>query len=201
MLRSLATRLLRAPKPGAVECLQCSAAIWLRDAESLTAAKAHKGMHAHAQPAENDEDEVREVGNERVRALAEEILTLNLLDIADLTTILKKRLGVSDTPMFGAMPMQQTAQAAPAPAAEAATPAEEKKEEEKKEFDLKLESFDAASKIKIIKEVRAITDLGLKQAKELVEKAPQVVKGSLDKKTAEELKKKLESVGAKVSLE
>ncbi|KDD76823.1 hypothetical protein H632_c94p0, partial [Helicosporidium sp. ATCC 50920] len=78
-------------------------------------------------------------------------------------------------------------------------PAEEK--EEKTSFDLKLESFDAAAKIKVIKEIRGITELGLKEAKELVEGAPAMVKKGLKKEEAEEFKKKLEAVGAKVSLE
>ncbi|KAK9813031.1 hypothetical protein WJX72_007836 [[Myrmecia] bisecta] len=88
-------------------------------------------------------------------------------------------------------------QAAAAPAdAPAAAPVEEKTE-----FDLKLDGFDAAAKIKVIKEVRAMTDLGLKEAKELVEKSPAVLKKGLKKEEAEELKKKLEAAGAKVSLE
>lgn len=87
----------------------------------------------------------------------------------------------------------------PVPRLAATAPAEEK--EEKTSFDLKLESFDAAAKIKVIKEIRGITELGLKEAKELVEGAPAMVKKGLKKEEAEEFKKKLEAVGAKVSLE
>ena len=72
-------------------------------------------------------------------------------------------------------------------AAEAAAPAEEKTD-----FNIKLDGFDAASKIKVIKEVRAITDLGLKEAKELVESAPAVLRKGVKKEEAEQIKAKLE---------
>ncbi len=73
-------------------------------------------------------------------------------------------------------------------AAEAAAPAEEKTD-----FNIKLDGFDAASKIKVIKEVRAITDLGLKEAKELVEGAPAVLRKGVKKEEAEQIKAKLEA--------
>ena len=65
---------------------------------------------------------------------------------------------------------------------------------------MKLAKFDAATKIKLIKEVRAITGLGLKEAKELVENAPSDVKADVKKEEAEEMKKKLEEVGATIEL-
>lgn len=80
----------------------------------------------------------------------------------------------------------------------------EKAEEEKKEktvFELKLEGFDAANKIKVIKEVRGFTDLGLKEAKELVEKAPVVIKGGVSKEDGFAIVEKMKAVGAKVVLE
>lgn len=70
----------------------------------------------------------------------------------------------------------------------------------KSTVDLKLEGFDAKAKIKVIKEVRAITGLGLKEAKELVESAPKVVQKEMKPEEAEELKKKLEEVGATIAL-
>ena len=73
-------------------------------------------------------------------------------------------------------------------------------EEEKTEFDVELTEVPAASKIKVTKVVREVTGLGLKEAKELVEAAPKVVKEAAAKADAEELKKKLEEVGAKVTL-
>ena len=72
--------------------------------------------------------------------------------------------------------------------------------QKKSTFDLSLVSFDSKAKIKIIKEVRAITEAGLKEAKELVESAPKVIKKDLKKEQAEELQKKLEELGAKVDL-
>ena len=72
---------------------------------------------------------------------------------------------------------------------------------EKSTFDVKLEKFDAAAKIKVIKEVRAFTDLGLKEAKELVEKAPVIVKKQITKDEAEKIAAKLKEVGATVVLE
>lgn len=83
----------------------------------------------------------------------------------------------------------------------AAAPAAEEAKEEKTQFDVKLASFDAKSKIKVIKEVRAITGLGLKEAKELVEGAPSVLKKDVKKDEAEALIEKLKEVGAVVELE
>jgi large subunit ribosomal protein L7/L12 len=65
-------------------------------------------------------------------------------------------------------------------------------------LELRLETFDAASKIKVIKEIRSFTDLGLKEAKELVEKAPAVIKGGVSKEDAEAIVERMKAVGAKV---
>ena len=78
--------------------------------------------------------------------------------------------------------------------------AEAPKEEAKSTVDLKLAGFDAKAKIKVIKEIRAITGLGLKEAKELVESAPKVVQKGMKPEEAEELKKKLEEIGATIEL-
>lgn len=152
-----------------------------------------------AAAADDDAEETREIGNEQVRRLAEEIVQLSLLEVSDLTEILQKRLGIQ-MPAMGAMPAGPAAAAA-APADAAAPAAEEPKEAPKTEFDIKLAGFEAASKVKIIKEVRTMTSLGLKEAKELVEKAPVVLKAGVKKEEAEELLKKLEAVGAKITLE
>lgn len=115
----------------------------------------------------DDSEEKREISDPLVLELADRITQLNLLQVSDLTEILKQRLGIQDSPMMGmpmmGMPMGGPAAAAPGEPAAAAAPAEEKTE-----FTLKLDGFDAAAKIKVIKEVRAITGLGLKEAKELV---------------------------------
>ena len=84
-----------------------------------------------------------------------------------------------------------------APAGAAAAPAAE----EKTEFDVKLDAVEGDARLKVIKEVRAATGLGLKEAKEVVERAPTVVKAGMKKEEAAELKAKLEAAGAKVSLE
>ncbi|CAI5470194.1 unnamed protein product [Closterium sp. Yama58-4] len=73
--------------------------------------------------------------------------------------------------------------------------------EEKTAFDVKLEGFDAAAKLKVIKEVRSIAGLGLKEAKEFVEKAPIVVKAGVSKEDAAAIAEKLKAVGATVAVE
>ena len=112
-----------------------------------------------------------------------ELSKLTVVEAADLSKQLEKKWGVTATPP-----------AVTAPAAAAATPAEEKSE-----FTIFLAAV-GDKKINVIKEVRAITGLGLKEAKDLVEGAPKEVKKGVPKKDAEEAKKKLESAGAKVEL-
>ena len=116
-----------------------------------------------------------------------------MLEVSQLTEVLKDRLGITATmPMMGMAPM-----AGMAPGGGVAAPAGEAPaaEAEKTEFSVKLTGFDAASKIKVIKEVRAVTDLGLKEAKEAVEKGELELKSGLSREDAEELVKKLEGVG------
>jgi len=121
-----------------------------------------------------------------LKALAEQIVNLTLLQAQELKTILKDVYGIE--PAAGGAVMMA---AGPAAAAEAV--------EEKTEFDVIL--VDAgANKINVIKEVRAITGLGLKEAKDLVEAGGKAVKEQAPKAEAEELKKKLEAAGAKVEL-
>ncbi|XP_018813235.1 50S ribosomal protein L7/L12-like [Juglans regia] len=87
------------------------------------------------------------------------------------------------------------------PAGNGIASADEAKSVEKTAFDIKLEKFDVASKIKIIKEVRTFTDLGLKEAKELVEKAPVVLKKGLTKEEADSIVAKFKDLGSTVVLE
>ena len=124
------------------------------------------------------------MASEKITALIEEVKGLTVLELSELVHALEDEFGVSAAAM-----------AAPA-AAGAAAPAAE----EKTEFDVVLAGFDAAAKIKVIKAVREITGLGLAEAKALVEAAPKAVKEGVSKDDAEELKKKLEEVGAKVEL-
>ena len=115
--------------------------------------------------------------------IVEELSTLTVVEAAELSKQLEEKWGVT-----AAAPVA----AAPVGGAAAAT-------EEKSEFSLFLAAA-GDKKINVIKEVRAITGLGLKEAKELVESAPKTVKEAVDKTEAEELKKKLEAAGAKVDV-
>ena len=110
--------------------------------------------------------------------LVDELSALTVMEAADLSKMLEEKWGVS-------------AAAAVAVAAGA--------EEEKSEFDIILEAA-GDNKINVIKEIRAITNLGLKEAKDLVDGAPKTVKEGAPKEEAEEIKKKLEAAGAKVTL-
>ena len=114
--------------------------------------------------------------------IIEDLSSLTVAEAADLSKQLEEKWGV--TPM---------AAAAPAAAGGAAAA------EEKDDFSIMLVSA-GDKKINVIKEVRAITGLGLKEAKDLVEAAPKEIKGGVAKKDAEEFKKKLEAAGAKVEL-
>ena len=114
------------------------------------------------------------------------IETISVLDLSKLVKALEERLGVS-----AAAPVAVAA----APAAGAAAPAAE----EKTEFTVELTSV-GAQKIAVIKEVRAITGLGLKEAKDLVEGAPKTVKEAVAKDEAEKIKKQLEGAGATVTI-
>ena len=115
--------------------------------------------------------------------IIDELSKLTVVEAAELSKQLEEKLGVT-----------AAAPAAAAPAASGAAPAEEKSE-----FTIFLSSA-GDKKINVIKEVRAITGLGLKEAKDLVEAAPKEVKKGVAKKDAEEAKKKLEAAGAKVEL-
>jgi large subunit ribosomal protein L7/L12 len=133
---------------------------------------------AQAAPTPDPSNDTSSIGNEKVQKLAEELLNLTVLESSWLTEILRKKLNLQK-PAYGAMPAvgfappmagQMAAPAAASPAA-AAPPAPAEAKKEKADFDVKLESFSADGKIKVIKEIRAITNLGLKEAKELVSDA------------------------------
>jgi large subunit ribosomal protein L7/L12 len=123
-------------------------------------------------------------------ATKEEILDaiagMSVMDVVDLVKMMEDKFGVS-----AAAPVAVAAGPAAGPAAAA---------EEKTEFTVVLAGIDAAKKVNVIKVVREITGLGLKEAKDLVEGAPQTVKEGVDKKTADDIKKKLEEGGGKVEL-
>jgi large subunit ribosomal protein L7/L12 len=121
----------------------------------------------------------------KLEKIVDELSSLTVMEAADLSKLLEEKWGVS-----AAAPVAvAAAAAAPAAAAEA----------EKTEFSVVLESA-GEKKINVIKVVRELTGLGLKEAKDLVEAAPKEVKGDVPKSAAEEMKKKLEAEGAKVAL-
>ncbi|WGH79175.1 50S ribosomal protein L7/L12 [Jannaschia ovalis] len=122
-----------------------------------------------------------------LKALAEQIVGLTLLEAQELKTILKDEYGIE--PAAGGAVMMA------GPAGDAGGAAAE----EQTEFDVILKSA-GASKINVIKEVRGITGLGLKEAKDLVEAGGKPVKEGVDKAEAEEIKAKLEAAGAEVEL-
>ncbi|AQZ16533.1 MNP1 (YGL068W) [Zygosaccharomyces parabailii] len=134
----------------------------------------------------------------KIANIVNEISKLTLLETSTLINELKTQLKIPDI----ALP---AAGAAAAPVAGAAPPAEDAAQEEKPEektiFAVKLESFDAKSKPKIIKEIKGMLGLSLVEAKKFAEAAPKVLKDNVAKDDAEKIKSTLEGLGAKVSLE
>ncbi|KAJ0240829.1 hypothetical protein HA466_0224000 [Hirschfeldia incana] len=133
-----------------------------------------------------------EARTKNLERIADDLLSLNRIELYDYSILFSHKLGLNryGSAVSGDLP------AASASSAETKTAAAEKTA-----FDVKLEKFDAASKIKVIKEIRAFTELGLKEAKDLVEKAPVIVKTGLTKEEAEKMMEKLKAVGATVALE
>ncbi|RKQ85580.1 50S ribosomal protein L7/L12 [Brockia lithotrophica] len=124
-----------------------------------------------------------------VKAFIEEIKKMTVAELNELVKALEEEFGVSAVAPVAAMPVAGAAAAAPA----------EAKAEEKTSFDVILKSAGQA-KINVIKVVREITGLGLKEAKDLVDGAPKPVKEGVSKEEAEAIKKKLEEAGAEVEL-
>lgn len=122
---------------------------------------------------------------EKFKALIEQIEKMSVLDLADLVTILEGKFGVSA--------------AAPVAMAVAGPTAGVAAVEEKTEFTVEL-TASGDNKIGVIKAVRAVTSLGLKEAKDLVDGAPKVIKEGVKKEEAEKMKKQIEEAGAKVTL-
>ncbi|MEW6725569.1 50S ribosomal protein L7/L12 [Desulforudis sp. 1088] len=125
----------------------------------------------------------------KVNEVLEIVKGMTVLELADLVKAMEEEFGVSAAAPVAAV--------AAAPAAAAAAPAAE--EEEQTEFDVILEAV-GAEKIKVIKVVREITGLGLKEAKDLVDGAPKPVKEKVNKEEAEAIKAKLTEVGASVKI-
>ena len=125
------------------------------------------------------------MASEKITALIEEVKSLTVLELSELVHALEDEFGVSA--------------AAPAAVAVAAPTAAAAPVEEQTEFDVVMSDF-GAEKIKVIKEVRAITGLGLAEAKALVEGIPAKIKEGVNKEEADKLVKQLEEVGAKVEI-
>ena len=142
----------------------------------------------------DDPDKV--VAPPHIHDLAHEIVHLNLLEVKELTDMISDHFGFDDEMMAASYGGGMAGNAG----AGATSGAEEEVKEEKTSFDLKLLGFDAKAKIKVIKEVRAVAGLGLKEAKELVESAPKIIQKDLKKDKAEELKATLEALGAQVEI-
>lgn len=129
-----------------------------------------------------------------IEALADDILHLNMLEMHQLVKMIQDHFGWTDEDFDGEIMMGSGGGDGGGEEVVAAVV------EEKTTFDLKLQSYDDKAKIKVIKEIRAITGLGLKEAKELVEGAPKVVKKGIKKEEADELKTKLEEIGAIIEI-
>ena len=123
------------------------------------------------------------MASEKITAMIEEVKTLTVLELAELVHALEEEFGVSAAAAVAAAPVAGAAAAA----------------EEKTEFDVVLTGF-GDQKIKVIKAVRELTNLGLKEAKEVVEGAPKAVLEGAKKENAEAAKEKLEAAGAAVTL-
>lgn len=129
-----------------------------------------------------------------IEKLIDEISEMTVLELSELVTALEEKFGVSAS----AMPAMAVASAAPA--AGGAADAAEEEAAEKTEFDVQLKEI-GGQKIPVIKEVRSITGLGLKEAKEKVESAPVVIQEGVSKEDAEKTKEQLEAIGAVVEIQ
>lgn len=153
-------------------------------------------LPADYDPANFDPTEHRSPPSERVWRLVDEIAGLTLAEATELSIIMMGKMGIQGRPVVAVMKQR----AGGGGGVKAAAPKQEKKPE-KMAFELKMESYDAASKLKVIKEIRSFTELGLKEAKDLVEKAPAVLKKGVSKAEAEQIIEKMKAVGAKVVME
>jgi large subunit ribosomal protein L7/L12 len=133
--------------------------------------------------------ETKEPGgeNKKVRDIIGSIEKLSVMELSELVSALEEKFGVSAQAMIAAAP------------AGGATPGASVAEEEKTEFDVELKS-PGQKKIEVIKAVRQITSLGLKEAKEVVDKAPNIVKEKVSREEADKIKKQLEDAGAEVEV-
>ena len=126
--------------------------------------------------------------SEKITQIVEELKTLTLLEASELVTAIEETFGVDASASVGGNVVM------------AAAPGATEEAEEKTEFNVMLDEVPADKKIAVLKVVRGLTGLGLKEAKELVESTPKVIQESLGKEAAEDAKKQIEEAGGKVSL-
>ncbi|KXS94898.1 hypothetical protein AC578_1664 [Pseudocercospora eumusae] len=176
------------------QCLRSSQANALRYAASTAPQRRQQRQQRRWQSTEA----AAASSNPKIAGIVDQISQLTLLETADLVSTLKSRLNIPDMPVggFAAGP------AAAAPAAAVEEPEEAApKQEEKTLFNLKLESFDAAAKAKVIKEVKAMLGLSLIDSKKFVESAPKLMKEAVPKEEAEKIIETLKGLGAVVKME
>ena len=126
--------------------------------------------------------------SDKINQIVEELKTLTLLEASELVTAIEETFGVDASASAGGGVMM------------AAAPVDTEEVEEKTEFNVMLDEVPADKKIAILKVVRSLTGLGLKEAKELVESAPKAVQEGIGKDAAEDAKTQIEAAGGKVSL-
>ncbi|KAF7533574.1 hypothetical protein G7054_g6973 [Neopestalotiopsis clavispora] len=135
--------------------------------------------------------------NPKIATIVDQISQLTLLETADLVSSLKSRLNIPDLPVGGFAAAPAAAPAAAAEEADEPAPAAQ----EKTLFAIKLQSFDAGAKAKIIKEVKGLLGLSLVDSKKFVESAPKTLKDSVPKEEAEKIMATLKELGAVVTME
>uniref|UniRef100_A0AB74TLU2 Large ribosomal subunit protein bL12c n=1 Tax=Discostella guiyangensis TaxID=3145224 RepID=A0AB74TLU2_9STRA len=126
--------------------------------------------------------------SDKINQIVEELKTLTLLEASELVTAIEETFGVDASASIGGGVMM------------AAAPAVVEEVEEKTQFNVMLDEVPADKKIAVLKVVRTLTGLGLKEAKDLVESAPKIVQEAVSKDAAEDAKKQIETAGGKVSL-
>ncbi|KJY01874.1 54S ribosomal protein L12 [Zymoseptoria brevis] len=176
-----------------VQCLRASTPTTLRFAAS-TAPRRRQQQEARRWQS----TDAAAASNPKIATIVDQISQLTLLETADLVSTLKTRLNIPDMPMGGFAAAGPAAAAAPAAVEEEeAAPAKE----EKTLFNLKLESFDAGAKPKIIKEIKAMLGLSLVDSKKFVESAPKMMKEGVPKEEAEKIIETLKGLGGVVKME
>ena len=202
-----------AKKLSTINCSCCSSSSILTASGKRVIKMGFRGISStqpllmNAEPATKDDGDERvenevEIAKEKVdvspevEAIVDEILKLDMIQVSQLSELFAEKIGLPKMDPNAAMTMTMGGGGGGGGGAAEV----EEKVEEKTEFEVKLTGFDTKSKIKVIKEIRTITGLGLKEAKALVEGAPKTVKGNIRKEEADEMKEKLEAVGATVEV-